>query len=123
SLGMSDGSIASIVYAAAGDPSISKERVEIFCGGAYCLIDDFKEAKFVRGRRIQKFGSGVQDKGHAAEIRAFLESVRENRESPISLESMIATTLASFIAARFSGGAAVEDSSIRMDAGALASEV
>src|SRR5262249_28988858 len=107
SLKMSDGSIASIVYAAAGDSSISKERVEVFCGGAYGLLDDFKEAKFVRGRKSQKLGAGVQDKGHAAEIRAFLESVRENRPAPIALESMVATTLASFIAARAGSGARV----------------
>ncbi|HMG33487.1 MAG TPA: bi-domain-containing oxidoreductase [Blastocatellia bacterium] len=99
SLGMSDGSVATIVYAAAGDGSVPKERIEVFCGGAYGLIDDFKEARFVRERKILQLGGGSQDKGHAREINAFLKSVRENRDSPITLESMFATTLASIIAA------------------------
>lgn len=91
-LELSDGSVASVVYAASGDPTVEKERVEVFCGRSYALIDDFKSAVFARDRKVDKLGSGRQDKGHAAEIEAFLTAVRTGGAPPISLESQIATT-------------------------------
>ena len=43
-----------------------------------------------------KLGGGNQDKGHAAEISAFFEAARGRTQAPISFESLIATSLASF---------------------------
>ncbi|HKS39730.1 MAG TPA: hypothetical protein VJX74_03900, partial [Blastocatellia bacterium] len=37
-----------------------------------------------------------QDKGHAAEIGAFFEAARGRAQAPISFESLVATSLASF---------------------------
>jgi polar amino acid transport system substrate-binding protein len=96
SLGLGDGSIASIVYTASGDASVAKERVEVFCDRSVGLIDDFKSAEFVRGGRRAKFGGGAQDKGHASEIAAFFDAVRGKGSPPISLESLIATSLTCF---------------------------
>lgn len=96
SITMSDGSIATIVYAASGDSSVAKERVEIFCGGSLATIDDFKNGSFVRGGKRAKLGGSAQDKGHAAEIGAFLEAARGLAGAPVELESLAATTLTSF---------------------------
>jgi predicted dehydrogenase/threonine dehydrogenase-like Zn-dependent dehydrogenase len=96
SLAMSDGSLASIVYAAAGDKSVPKEAIEIFRGRSVASIDDFKSGQFVANRKKVKLGGGSQDKGHAAEVNAFIQCVRKGAASPISLESLMATTLASF---------------------------
>jgi predicted dehydrogenase len=96
SIGFSDGSIASIVYAAGGDPSVAKERVEIFCDRTVAVIEDFKEGSFVKGAKKIKLGGGSQDKGHAAEISAFLAAARGKAGPPISLESLVATTLVTF---------------------------
>jgi polar amino acid transport system substrate-binding protein len=93
---MSDGSIASIIYAASGDSSIAKERVEIFCDGSVASIDDFRSGSFVRNKKTMKFGGRVQDKGHAAEVDAFFDAVRNAVEPPIALESLIATSLSTF---------------------------
>src|SRR4029078_6237864 len=41
-LSMANGSIAGITYAAGGDKSSSRERIEILGGGAVCVIDDFR---------------------------------------------------------------------------------
>jgi len=98
SLGMSDGSIATIVYTASGDKSVAKEFVEIFCDRSVVTLDDFKSGSMVRNGKREKLGGGNQDKGHAAEINAFLEAARGRMEAPISLESLIATSLASFAA-------------------------
>jgi polar amino acid transport system substrate-binding protein len=96
SMTMNDGSIASIVYTASGDPSVAKERIEIFCERSVATIDDFKTATFIRDGKTTKLGRKTQDKGHAAEVGAFFEAVRGRTGPPIELESLIATTLTSF---------------------------
>jgi polar amino acid transport system substrate-binding protein len=96
SLGLEDGSIASIIYTASGDTAVAKERVEIFCDRSVSIIDDFKSAEFVRGGKTARFGGATQDKGHAAEIAAFFDAVRGKGGPPISLESLIATSLTCF---------------------------
>jgi predicted dehydrogenase len=97
SLGMSNGSIASIIYASSGDASSGKERVEIFCDGKSIVIDDFKTAEMAGGRDRAKSGGRTQKKGHVEEISAFFDAVKEGG-APISLESMIATSLTTFAA-------------------------
>ncbi|MEN3335955.1 MAG: hypothetical protein V7641_5320, partial [Blastocatellia bacterium] len=96
SLGMTDGSIASIIYTASGDPTVPKEQVEIFCERRVASLDDFKSGAFIAGRKRTKLGGGAQDKGHAAEIAAFFDAVRGGAAAAISLESLAATTLATF---------------------------
>lgn len=98
SLSMSDGSIASIIYAASGDSSVGKEHVEIFCDGSVASIDDFKSGSLVRDRNTTRLGGRAQDKGHSNEIAAFVEAARAGSESPIALASLVATTLASLAA-------------------------
>jgi predicted dehydrogenase/threonine dehydrogenase-like Zn-dependent dehydrogenase len=96
SMALADGSIASIVYTASGDRSVAKEHVEIFCDGNVATIDDFKTGAFVSNGKRTKIGTGAQDKGHKAEIAAFLDAARGDTGAPIDLESLVATTLASF---------------------------
>lgn len=98
SMSMSDGSVSSIVYAASGDSSLAKEHVEVFCDGSVASIDDFKSGTLIRNHKTTKLGGRSQDKGHAAEIVAFVEAARTGSSSPISLESLAATTLASLAA-------------------------
>jgi predicted dehydrogenase/threonine dehydrogenase-like Zn-dependent dehydrogenase len=93
-MNMTDGSMASIVYAASGDSSVAKERIEMFCDSSVATIDDFKNGAFVHDRKTARVGGGAQDKGHAGEIKAFLDAVRGRTGAPIGLESLIATTLA-----------------------------
>lgn len=82
-----DGSVASVLYTSKGDPGSGKERVEVFAGGATGVIDDFRRAEFWSGGRRERW-RGRQDKGHAAELAAFVRAVREGGESPISLEEL-----------------------------------
>jgi predicted dehydrogenase/threonine dehydrogenase-like Zn-dependent dehydrogenase len=113
SMTMTDGSIASIVYTASGDSSVPKEHVEIFCDRSVAAIDDFKGGHFVRGAKKIKLGGGGQDKGHAAELNAFLEAARGRADAPISLQSLVATSLASFAiveSARSGAGVAIDTS-------------
>jgi predicted dehydrogenase len=97
-LAMSDGSVGSILYVALGDKRLAKERCELFADGAAAVLDDFRTATVYRGGREEKLRGGAQDKGHAAEVAAFVEAVRAGGPSPIPLDSLVATTLASFAA-------------------------
>ncbi|HXG92988.1 MAG TPA: bi-domain-containing oxidoreductase [Blastocatellia bacterium] len=96
SISLSDGSIASIIYAASGDKTVAKERVEIFCDQSVATIDDFKSGQLVCAGKTEKFGGKSQDKGHAAEIIAFFDAARGRTAAPVSIESLAATSLASF---------------------------
>ena len=98
SMSMADGSVASIVYTASGDSSVAKERIEVFCDRSVATIDDFRSGTLVHDRKTTKLGRNAQDKGHAAEVAAFLKAVRGLTAAPIALESLVATTLASFAA-------------------------
>ena len=97
-MSMSDGSVASIIYTASGDSSVAKERIEVFCDRSVATIDDFRSGTITHDRKTTKLGRNLQDKGHAAEVAAFLDAVRTLAAAPIDLESLVATTLASFAA-------------------------
>jgi polar amino acid transport system substrate-binding protein len=96
SMSLGDGSIASIVYTASGNNSVAKERVEIFGDRSVVVLDDFKKAEINSGKKVMKLGGGAQDKGHANEIAAFFDAARGNANAPISIDSLAATSLASF---------------------------
>ena len=96
SISFADGSVGSILYAAAGDPSIAKERIEVFGDGSVAVINDFKTGEFTHGQKAAKLGGGSQDKGHASGIATFLDVVRGKCPAPFTLESLTATTAATF---------------------------
>jgi len=96
-----DGSLASVVYTSKGDIRAGKERVEVFAGGVTGVIDDFRRAEFWSGRR--EVWRGTQDKGHAAELAAFVRAVREGGPAPIALEELENSSLATLRAARALG--------------------
>ena len=106
SLKFSNGSQGTISYLVNGDRSFSKERVEVFGGGATAVLEDFRRLE-LRGRgRRQVFRSWLrQDKGHAAEWKAFVHAIKTGGEAPIPFEEIVATTLATFgvIESRSSG--------------------
>ena len=82
-----------MVYTALGAKALPKEYIEVHCDGVSCVIDDFRELRVVGGRGGWR---GVQDKGHKAEMAAFVRYVTEGGESPISLEEMVQVTRTSF---------------------------
>jgi len=85
-----DGSVASITYASGGDSSVEKERIDVLGRGHSATIVDFREV-ILDGK-----ASSVrpQDKGHAAEARAFLDIVRGRRTPGDEAIDSTRTTLA-----------------------------
>jgi predicted dehydrogenase/threonine dehydrogenase-like Zn-dependent dehydrogenase len=95
SLHFANGSLGTISYLANGDRNYSKERIEVFGGGATAVLEDFRRLELVRHGRKQTFRSRFrQDKGHVSEWQAFARAIRSGTESPIPFEQIVASTLA-----------------------------
>ncbi len=96
---LSDGSCALITYAASGDRSTGKERCEVFAGGGTAVLDDFRSLDVVRGGKSKRHKAGMkQDKGHGGEWVALAAALQTNEPGPLSMESIVATTLTTFAA-------------------------
>jgi predicted dehydrogenase len=93
-LHFADGSLATIAYTALGDPAFSKERFEIFAGGSVVTLDNFLAMTVTAdGRtRSEKARSG-QDKGHVAELAAFIAGVRDGAP-PVAETELFEASLA-----------------------------
>jgi hypothetical protein len=94
---LSDGSVASVTYTAAGDKSFPRERIEVFRGGAVGIIENFKKATFTRnGRAAHNRNLFNADRGHRAEIETFFSTLLVNSPPPVSLSEYVLTTLTTF---------------------------
>jgi predicted dehydrogenase len=92
-----NGALATINYAACGDKSVSKERLEVFGGGATCILDDYRQLTLARGNRSEVVKSRLrQDKGHRSEWAAFANSITRGEAPPIAFEEIVATSLTTF---------------------------
>jgi predicted dehydrogenase/threonine dehydrogenase-like Zn-dependent dehydrogenase len=94
-LGFADGSLATIAYTALGDPSFAKERIEGYAGGTVVAIEDFRRMTTVvdgKSRAARRFAG--QDKGHAAEIDAFVAAAAKGGPAPVDEAELIETSLA-----------------------------
>ncbi len=112
SLRFENGSEGSIHYLSNGDRSFSKERIEVFGGGAVAVLEDFRRLDLTRhGRTTSVRSRWRQDKGHRAEWQAFVDALRSAGPAPIPFPSIVATTLAtlSILKSRSSGQPAVFD--------------
>jgi len=94
-IGFEDGSIGTVSYLANGNSTLSKERIEFFCGGRIAVLDDWRKLWLYSGRKPKKIKLGLE-KGYREEIHAFLDSVRGNAQNPIPFGSLYATTLITF---------------------------
>ena len=82
-----DGSTATVHYLANGSKDFPKERIEVFAGGKVLSCDNFRFTKEIGGNR--KLKTKKQDKGHASELKAFIDAIRTGRPWPISREELI----------------------------------
>ena len=87
SLGFENGSTASIAYFSNGSKRLSKESVEVFCGGHVAVLDDFKRLTLYTDT-VSKKKRWKQDKGHEEEAKRFLTAVRTGGTTPIPFEEI-----------------------------------
>jgi predicted dehydrogenase/NADPH:quinone reductase-like Zn-dependent oxidoreductase len=87
-----DGSVGTIVYTADGDASLRKERLEVFRGSRTVVLDDFVQLQLYGVRRPRRHKLRSQDKGHNAEVEAFVQGVRRGHY-PVPLSEIAEVTL------------------------------
>ncbi|MGY6656507.1 bi-domain-containing oxidoreductase [Amycolatopsis sp. TRM77291] len=90
-----DGSTASIAYTTNGASAFPKETIDLTADGKVLKFDDFARAS-VFGRK--KWASSRipkgRDKGQEAELEAFVDALSTGVAMPVSVESLVSTTLA-----------------------------
>ncbi len=94
-LRFSDGSIAVISYVTNGNPRYPKEVLDVAASGRTARLDNFRRSTVWSGRRKRVARVfGAIDKGQAAQLEVYLDSLRSGAAMPISLDSLAATTRA-----------------------------
>jgi predicted dehydrogenase/threonine dehydrogenase-like Zn-dependent dehydrogenase len=93
-LRFADGSLATIAYTALGDTAYSKELIEGFAGGTVVRIDDFRGLSATVGGKTSTTGGSGQDKGHAAELDAFVAAVAAGGPAPADEAELVESSLA-----------------------------
>ncbi|MFD9959195.1 bi-domain-containing oxidoreductase [Amycolatopsis sp. NPDC058986] len=89
-----DGSTASISYATSGSSGFPKETLDVVADGKVLKFDDFVRASvFSRKKWASSRIPKGRDKGQRAELEAFVRAVRRGSPMPVSLNSLVATTL------------------------------
>lgn len=99
-LEFANGSIASIGYYSNGNKNVSKERIEVFCNGTVCLIDDFKTMDILNNNGTRKIRQKGQDKGHSREFELVTDALNSGGEFPISFKEIYHSTLVTLEAVR-----------------------
>ena len=87
-LSFADGSIGNIHYYANGSKSFPKERLEVFAEGGVLQLDNYQKLKGFGWPGFKKMNLWTQDKGQKACVKAFIDSISNNKESPIPKEEI-----------------------------------
>jgi predicted dehydrogenase/threonine dehydrogenase-like Zn-dependent dehydrogenase len=95
SLTFADGSVGTIHYLANGATAVEKEYLEVFGNSRTARMWNFKKLECADGRK-KSATSFSGDKGHAAEMKALLNSFESGSGSPVSIDSLAATSRATF---------------------------
>jgi predicted dehydrogenase/threonine dehydrogenase-like Zn-dependent dehydrogenase len=97
SVSFGDGSVGTIHYLANGANAVEKEYLEVFGCSKTARMWNFKKLECAVGRKKStKSFSG--DKGHAEEIKTLLAAFESGQGSPIGIDSLAATSRATFAA-------------------------
>jgi predicted dehydrogenase/threonine dehydrogenase-like Zn-dependent dehydrogenase len=89
SLTFKDGSFGTIHYLANGGNEYPKERVEVFCENSVLKMDNYRLLKGYAYPDFKSLKLFKQDKGQKACVKAFLDSIREGKPSPIPYDEII----------------------------------
>ena len=95
SITFADGSVGTIHYLANGSSAVDKEFLEVFGAQKTARMWNFKKIECADGRK-KSTSSFNGDKGHAAEMKALLDGFEKGIGSPVSLESLAATSRVTF---------------------------
>jgi predicted dehydrogenase len=97
-LTFADGSVGTVHYFANGAKSYPKEILEIFGDGRVIRMENFRVTTGYGFKGFRTFRTWRQDKGHRAEIAAFVAAMAAGGPAPIPFEQIVNATRASFAA-------------------------
>lgn len=87
-----NGSIGSFIYTVIGSDSSGGEMVEVFAPGVAATTEDFKSL-VVKKKARKKSSKFFAAKGYDEQLSAFVDSVRNGTETPITVRDGIRATL------------------------------
>jgi predicted dehydrogenase/threonine dehydrogenase-like Zn-dependent dehydrogenase len=88
-LSFADGSIGTIHYFANGHAAVSKERLEVFCGGRILQLDNFRRLAAHGWSGFNGMKLWRQDKGQSACVAAFVAALRAGQPAPIPIDELL----------------------------------
>ena len=88
-LSFEDGSFGTIHYLANGGSAFPKERIEVFCDDAVLQMDNYRVLKGYGWSGFKTMKLFKQDKGQKACAKAFIDSIVNGKESPVSYEEIM----------------------------------
>jgi predicted dehydrogenase len=93
-----DGSVGTINYFANGCKRYPKETLEVFSDGRVLRLENFRVTRTCGFKKDRTFRTTRQDKGHMAEVQAFVGRVAAGGDPLIPLEQLLNVTHASIAA-------------------------
>jgi len=97
-LSFTDGSVGTVNYFANGSKRYPKEALEVFSDRRVIRMENFRITRGYGFKRFRKFRTWRQDKGHRAEIAAFVKAVASDGIPVIPFDQLVNVTWASFAA-------------------------
>jgi predicted dehydrogenase len=95
---MADGSIGTLHYFSNGSKSFPKETLEVFFDQQVIRMDNFRATEGYGFKSFRSLRTLRQDKGHQAEMTAFVETLRTGGAPPIAFAEIVNVTRATFAA-------------------------
>jgi len=113
-LSFEDQSLANLLYLANGDPSVSKEYFEVFCGGRVARMDDFRFLTLAGNGKAEEV-KARRDKGHQQLLELTLDALRSGGPAPIPFDELFEVTQATFTIHRSLAGNRTDELSGQTD--------
>ena len=111
-LTFADGSLATIAYWTNGPKSFPKERIEVFSEGRALQIDNWRSLRGFDWPGVKRSWTWpAQDKGHRAEVAAFLGAIARGEPAPISFDELLAVSASALALARAAARDASDEAS------------
>lgn len=87
-----DGSTGTVHYLSNGHKRFAKERLEVFVGGRVLQLDNFRVLQGFGFNKFRRMRLWRQDKGHQAEVAAFVTAIESGGELPIPFAELEETS-------------------------------
>jgi len=88
-----DGSMGNLLYLTQGSIKVPKEYLEVYGRGKTLQLHNFEYLIVYDSNGQKKIKVGAHDKGQKQEMALFIEAIKNGNKMPISLESILDSTL------------------------------